>query len=77
MSPIQPKTVSGWKQELKVHRIFTDSIHSDCESSVILNDIKPYQNVLPYGPGGKGDYLLWSFLLTPDSNTLLKRDLTR
>ena len=50
----------------------TDSINSNCRVSVILNNVKPYQNVLPTGPGGKGDYSIWSFLLTTDYNSTVK-----
>ncbi len=71
-SPINNEQVSLGNNNLKVIGTSTDSINSDCQVSVILNDIKPYQNVLPTGPGGKGDYSLWSFLLTPDYNATIK-----
>ena len=72
-SPINDEQVPvGNNNNLKFIGTSTDSINSDCQVSVILNDIKPYQNVLPTGPGGKGDYSLWSFLLTPDYNATIK-----
>jgi hypothetical protein len=71
-SPINEEQVSVGNNNLKFIGTSTDSINSDCQVSVILNDIKPYQNVLPTGPGGKGDYSLWSFLLTPDYNATIK-----
>jgi len=71
-SPINDEQVSVGNNNLKFIGTSTDSINSDCQVSVILNDIKPYQNVLPTGPGGKGDYSLWSFLLTPDYNATIK-----
>ena len=71
-SPINEEQVPVGKNNLKFIGTSTDSINSDCQVSVILNDIKPYQNVLPTGPGGKGDYSLWSFLLTPDYNATIK-----
>ena len=71
-SPINEEQVPVGNNNLKFIGTSTDSINSDCQVSVILNDIKPYQNVLPTGPGGKGDYSLWSFLLTPDYNATIK-----
>jgi hypothetical protein len=71
-SPINDEQVSVGNNNLKFIGTSTDSINSDCQVSVILNDIKPYQNVLPTGPGGKGDYSLWSFLLTPDYNATIR-----
>jgi hypothetical protein len=71
-SPINDEQVSVGNNNLKFIGTSTDSINSDCQVSVILNDIKPYQNVLPTGPGGKDDYSLWSFLLTPDYNATIK-----
>ena len=71
-SPINDEQVSVGNNNLKFIGTSTDSINSNCQVSVILNDIKPYQNVLPTGPGGKGDYSLWSFLLTPDYNATIK-----
>ena len=52
-SPINDEQVSVGNNNLKFIGTSTDSINSDCQVSVILNDIKPYQNVLPTGPGGK------------------------
>lgn len=40
--------------------------HTDCQVSVILNDIKPYQPVTPTGSGGQNDYSTWNYMLTPD-----------
>ena len=71
-SPINDEQVSVGNNNLKFIGTSTDSINSDCQVSVILNDIKPYQNVLPTGPEGKGDYSLWSFLLTHDYNATIK-----
>ena len=52
-SPINDEQVSVGNNNLKFIGTSTDSINSDCQVSVILNEIKPYQNVLPTGPGGK------------------------
>jgi hypothetical protein len=41
-----------------------NSTTSDCQVSVIVNGVKPYQNALAAGPGGASDYSKWTFLLT-------------
>jgi hypothetical protein len=71
-SPINDEHVYPGKNNLKIIGTSTDSINSNCRVSVILNDVKPYQDVLPAGPGGKGDYSIWSFLLTADYNSTVK-----
>jgi hypothetical protein len=38
---------------------------SDCEVSVIVNGIKPYQDTTPSGTHRKNDYSSWKFFLTP------------
>jgi hypothetical protein len=71
-SPTTNEDVYLGKDNLKIIGTSTDSINSNCRVSVILNNVKPYQNVLPTGPGGNGDYSLWSFLLTTDYNSTVK-----
>jgi hypothetical protein len=41
----------------------TDTVDTDCQVSVISNDIRPYQNTTATGPGGKNDYSTWSHSL--------------
>jgi hypothetical protein len=43
----------------------TDNVASNCEVSVKLNGIKPYQPSAPTGPKGATDYSSWKFTLTP------------
>ena len=45
-------------------------LHTDCKVSVILNDIKPYQPVIPTGSGGQNNYSSWSYMLTPNYATI-------
>ena len=71
-SPINDEHVYLGKNNLKIIGTSTDNINSNCRVSVILNNVKPYHNVLPTGPGGKGDYSVWSFLLTTDYNSTVK-----
>jgi len=37
----------------------------DCEVSVIVNGIKPYQKAVPTGTGMANNYSTWSYRLTP------------
>jgi hypothetical protein len=43
----------------------SDNATSDCQVSVIVNKIKPYQPSTASGPGGANDYSKWSFIFTP------------
>jgi hypothetical protein len=71
-SPTTNEDVYLGKNNLKIIGTSTDSINSNCRVSVILNNVKPYQNALPTGPGGNDDYSLWNFLLTTDYNSTVK-----
>jgi len=37
---------------------------SDCTVLVLLDDIKPYQNAVATGHGGKSDYSTWKYTIT-------------
>jgi hypothetical protein len=39
--------------------------HRGCIVSVLLNDAKPYQKTVALGHGGKGDYSVWHYNITP------------
>src|SRR5215208_5786748 len=43
----------------------TNTINTDCQVSVIANDIKPYQNTTATGPGGNKDFSTWTYSLAP------------
>jgi hypothetical protein len=43
---------------------------SQCQISVGVNRIKPYQNATAAGPGGATDYSKWNFVLTPKYTTI-------
>jgi hypothetical protein len=49
------------------------SIHnatSNCQVSVIVNNVKPYQNTTAAGTGGAADYSKWNFALTSKYTTI-------
>jgi hypothetical protein len=62
----------GNNTSFKVTGSSTDNTNADCKVSVILNNVKPYQEAVPTGPGGKGDYSIWNFVLTPSYNATIK-----
>jgi hypothetical protein len=43
---------------------------SQCQISVGVNRIKPYQNATAAGPGGATDYSKWNFVLSPKYTTI-------
>jgi hypothetical protein len=55
--------------------ILGSSIATDvknCYVSIILNNIKPYQNATASGPNGINDYSKWNFTLLPDKYNPVK-----
>ena len=50
---------------LIVTGVSSDNAISNCQVSVIVNGIKPYQPATASGPGGANDYSKWSFTLSP------------
>jgi len=47
---------------------------SNCQVSVIVNNVKPYQNTTAAGPGGAADYSKWNFVLTSKYTTIKPGD---
>jgi len=44
--------------------ISKDNPTSDCKVSVIINNVKPYQNAQPISTEGNGDYSTWQYTLS-------------
>ena len=73
ISPSKDDQVSiGNNNKFEISGISTDNTNTDCRVSIILNNAKPYQEAVPTGPTGKGDYSTWSFTLTTSYNATLK-----
>lgn len=51
------------QDSLEVSGTSTDDSITDCQVSVIVNNIKPYQPVVANGTSGINDYSQWNFLL--------------
>ena len=45
---------------------------TNCQVSVIVNSIKPYQSTGAAGPGGANDYSKWSFVISPSKYATIK-----
>jgi len=54
----------------------TSRYNSDltCHVSVIINDIKPYQEATPTGVNTKNDYTTWKYIVDPDFTTINRGD---
>jgi hypothetical protein len=55
------KIVAG--QELEVGGESSDSTSTDCDVSVIVNNIRPYQKASAAGPSGDNDFSKWSYAI--------------
>ncbi len=62
----------GQKQgpQLEVSGTSTDNSITDCQVSVIVNNVKPYQQVRANGSGGVNDFSSWNFLLNSSYTTI-------
>ena len=67
-SPAKGQQVPAAK-DLTVSGITTDGA-SQCQVSVIVNGVKPYQPATGAGPGGAADYSKWNFVLTSKYTTI-------
>ncbi|HKG89446.1 MAG TPA: hypothetical protein VKA95_14075, partial [Nitrososphaeraceae archaeon] len=54
---------SSNNNNLTISGTSTDDALTDCQVSVIVNNIKPYQPTVASSSGGKDDYSRWNFLL--------------
>lgn len=52
-------------RSLQITGTSTDTVDTDCQVSVIANDIGPYQNTTATGSEAKNDYSTWNYSLTP------------
>jgi hypothetical protein len=54
---------SSNNNNLTISGTSTDDALTDCQVSVIVNNVKPYQPTVANSSGGKDDYSRWNFLL--------------
>jgi hypothetical protein len=62
VDPITTQNVSTG-QELSISGLSSDNSLKDCSVSLIVNDVKPYQNADASGTEGTADFSQWKFVL--------------
>ena len=62
VDPITTQNVSSG-QELSISGLSSDNSLKNCSVSLIVNDVKPYQNAVASGTGGIDDFSQWKFVL--------------
>ena len=62
LNPITGQNVSAG-DGLMISGQSSDNNFKNCSVSVIINDVKPYQNAVAKGEGGKNDFSKWEFEL--------------
>ena len=62
VNPITTQNVSSG-QELLISGLSSDNSLKNCSVSLIVNDVKPYQNAVASGPAGTDDFSQWKFVL--------------
>jgi hypothetical protein len=69
-TPITGEKISIGLNNLSISGRSVDNESSNCQVSVIVNDIKPYQKASAFGLNGADDYSRWKFTLSPDYTEL-------
>ena len=62
VNPITTQNVTTG-QELSVSGLSSDNSLKNCSVSLIVNDVKPYQNAVASGTAGTDDFSQWKFVL--------------
>lgn len=61
---------------LSITGVSTDNSTTDCDVYIILNEIRPYQRVIPTGNDNSAeddyDYSTWNYTLAPEYSTILE-----
>src|ERR671938_1869525 len=68
-SPTRGQQVPVGK-DLTISGTSIDNATSNCQVSVIVNNVKPYQNTTAAGTGGAADYSKWKFDITSKYTTI-------
>jgi hypothetical protein len=70
ISPIKGQQIPVGK-DLAISGTSIDNATSNCQVSVIVNHVRPYQPATAAGTGGgANDYSKWNFVLTPNYTTI-------
>jgi len=57
-------------KSLVINGVSKDNATSDCDVTIILNNVKPYQSVQPTGLGGSNDYSSWKYTLSSNYTSI-------
>ncbi len=57
-------------KSLIIYGVSKDNATTDCDVTIIVNNVKPYQNVQPTGIQGNEDYSTWQYTLTSNYTTI-------
>jgi hypothetical protein len=69
ISPIKGQQIPVGK-DLTIAGTSIDNATSNCQVSMSINRVKPYQPATAAGTGGANDYSKWNFVLTPNYTTI-------
>jgi hypothetical protein len=69
-SPTRGQQVPVRKDLMVSGTSIDNATSNDCKVSVIVNNVKPYQNATAAGSGGAADYSKWNFVLTSKYTTI-------
>lgn len=67
--PAQGQTIP-YDKNLTITGMSTYNHHTNCQVSIIVNNIRPYQKVIATGHNGTNDYSTWKFPLSPKYATV-------
>jgi hypothetical protein len=62
------------KDELEISGESRYGPGQDCQVSVIVNDVRPYQKATPRGTGMENDYSSWNYTVNSDYTTIREGD---
>ncbi|HEX5905151.1 MAG TPA: hypothetical protein VFY50_03810, partial [Candidatus Nitrosocosmicus sp.] len=57
-------------KSLVIYGISKDNATSNCDVTIIVNNVKPYQNVQPTGIQGNNDYSTWKYTLASNYTSI-------
>jgi hypothetical protein len=72
-SPTKGQKLSDGVKTLTITGTSSDRPDTKCTVGVLINDIKPYKNVIPGGTGkGSEDFSSWKYTFAPSNNPVIK-----
>jgi hypothetical protein len=75
-SPIKGQQIAVRSSITVTGTSFSNSTSPDCQVSVIVNGVKPYQKAVPTGTGMANNYSTWTYSVTPTAIKLGQNKIT-